>query len=64
MRSLPQLKLPEEWKQRTHVFIVRKGPSQIMNPLVTKGMYDADRERADFGRKASNGNRPKLAPKH
>ena len=63
MNGFP-LKLPEEWKQRTRVFIARKEPSQVMNPLVSREMYVADRERAGSGCKTPDGNRPKLTPRH
>jgi hypothetical protein len=35
--------LPDDWKQRTHVFVTRKTPVQTMTPLVPKAAYDADR---------------------
>jgi len=45
MDKLPELILPEDWKQRTRVFVTRKKPSGIMAPLVSKETYDANRRR-------------------
>jgi hypothetical protein len=36
--------LPEDWKQRTRVFVTRKKPFQAMTPMVSKTAYVADRE--------------------
>ena len=38
------LMLPEDWKQRTRVFVTRKKPFQAMTPMVSKTAYVADRE--------------------
>jgi hypothetical protein len=38
------LMLPEDWKQRTRVFVTRKTASPMMAPLVPKEVYDADRK--------------------
>ena len=35
--------LPDDWKQRTRVFVTRKTPVQTMTPMVPKVAYDADR---------------------
>ena len=37
------LMLPEDWKQRTRVFVSRK-PVQTMTPMVSKSAYEAERE--------------------
>jgi hypothetical protein len=41
------LMLPEDWKQRTRVFVTRKKPSQPMTPMVSKAAYDSERESDD-----------------
>jgi hypothetical protein len=38
------LMLPDDWKQRTRVFVTRKTPVQTMTPMVPKAAYDADRD--------------------
>jgi hypothetical protein len=45
MDKLPELILPEDWRQRTRVFVTRKKPCGVMAPLVSKETYDADRWR-------------------
>jgi len=41
------LALPEDWKQRTRVFVTRRKPFQAMTPMVPKQAYDAERNRCD-----------------
>jgi hypothetical protein len=38
------LMLPEDWKQRTRVFVTRKTSFQAMTPMVSKKTYEAERE--------------------
>jgi len=38
------LMLPDDWKQRTRVFVTRKTPLQAMTPMVSKKTYEAERE--------------------
>ena len=44
MHKPPDLKLPEDWKQRTRVFATPKKPFQAMTPMVSKKAYEAERE--------------------
>jgi|GEM_PF-6773608 len=46
------LALPEDWKQRTRVFVTRRKPVQAMTPMVPKEAYDAERNRRDRARDA------------
>jgi hypothetical protein len=48
MDKLPELILPEDWKQRTRVFVIRTTPYGVMAPLVSKETYDADRWRTSL----------------
>jgi hypothetical protein len=45
------LALPEDWKQRTRVFVTRRkpfqAPFQSMTPMVPKESYDAERHGRD-----------------
>lgn len=41
------LALPEDWKQRTRVFVTRRRPFQAMTPMVPKESYDAERHGRD-----------------
>ncbi|MDP1960645.1 MAG: hypothetical protein Q8K93_00445 [Reyranella sp.] len=41
------LALPEDWKQRTRVFVTRRTPFQAMTPMVPKEAYDAERNGRD-----------------
>jgi hypothetical protein len=54
------LMLPEDWKQRTRVFVTRKKPVQTMTPMVPKAAYEADRKgngRPDTGRPSATATR-------
>lgn len=41
------LALPEDWKQRTRVFVTRRKPFQAMIPMVAKQACDAERHGRD-----------------
>jgi hypothetical protein len=45
MHGLPELRIPNDWKQRTRVFLTpakRRRPG--LTPLVPREVYDAERE--------------------
>jgi hypothetical protein len=44
MHKPVHLTLPEDWKQRTRVFVTPRKPVETMTPLVAKAAYDSDRE--------------------
>lgn len=46
MNKLPCLRLPEDWKHQTPVFVAPKRPSGVLAPLMSEETYEADRERS------------------
>jgi hypothetical protein len=47
MHGLPELKLPEDWRRRTRVFVTpAKRRRAGLTPLVPREVYDAEREAA------------------
>jgi hypothetical protein len=47
MQKPLDLVLPEDWKQRTRVFVMRRKPFQAITPMVPRETYDAERNRRD-----------------
>jgi hypothetical protein len=45
MHGLPELKIPNDWKLRTRVFVTRaKRQRPGLTPLVPREVYDAERQ--------------------
>ena len=51
MQRLPELKMPNDWKQRTRVFVAAAAkPRRGLAPLVSREVYDAERPPARTGK--------------
>ncbi len=45
MHGLPELRIPNDWKLRTRVFVSpAKKPRPGLTPLVSRAVYDAERQ--------------------
>jgi hypothetical protein len=50
MQRLPELRMPNDWKLRTRVFVSRAKPRPGLAPLVSREVYDAERPPARAGK--------------
>ncbi len=55
METVSKLKLPEDWRRRTRVFVARKKPRGVVAPIISAETYEEDRRR--------NNSRPDLSPR-